>query len=209
MPPPTPADAKVNAALAACLTTVDRISGQDVSAALDLVKQVKELEVHVSNSSYSSLRPLCTLAGKMTDSLIQLDAARREETTSWVRSLLEHLGQSTGTDVKRDAPARLHSTNMLTASGIRSRLALVDGQRLGEILVRMSYLRASDVERALELQRTRNCMLGEALVELELLSKEELEAALRVQRQRRNRAVDPWMTSWGVDGDERRPTGTP
>lgn len=197
----TPSDAKAKAALLAAAESARRCNPQNSAQALDLVKQLKELEVCIDHSNSVSMRPLCTLAGKISDNLVKTGPISREELLEWTRSLLTFVGQSIGVQQADDkaGPPR-EGTNFLSATGIRSQLSLVDGQRLGEILVRMSYLEASQVARALELQRAKGGKLGAALVELDLLSQDELDAALRVQDQRRNRKVDPWASSWGGEG---------
>ncbi|MBI5434058.1 MAG: hypothetical protein HZA52_14595 [Planctomycetes bacterium] len=204
----TPSDAKAKAALVAALEFARNCSPADNAASLELIRKLTELEVCVDHSNSVSLRPLCSLAGKMAERLHNAEVAPREELLEWVKSLLEFAGQSMGVRADETAASALRATHVLSATGVRSRLALVDGQRLGEILVRMSYLRGADVERALELQRKKNCLLGDALIELELMTKEELDTALRVQKQRRNRQADPWMNWKAEGGDPTRRTGS-
>ena len=69
-------------------------------------------------------------------------------------------------------------------------LRLIDGQRLGQLLVTLSMLTPDHVERALRSQKMNGLLLGEALVEQGVLSKESIQAALRLQRARRDRDRD-------------------
>jgi hypothetical protein len=64
-------------------------------------------------------------------------------------------------------------------------------------MVKMAYMKAQDVERALDLQRKKGCLLGEAMVDLGMLSRRGLEAALHMQRQARKR--DAWTTGAKLD----------
>ena len=78
-------------------------------------------------------------------------------------------------------------------------LRLIDGQRLGELLITLSMLSPDHVERALRLQRVNGMMLGEALVEQGVLTRESVQAALRLQNARRRREdggdYDAWRSS--------------
>lgn len=67
--------------------------------------------------------------------------------------------------------------SLLVASTIRS--------RLGEILLRTRQITATQLERALEIQRARGGMLGEILVERGWLVAESLQEALAVQERGR------------------------
>lgn len=64
-------------------------------------------------------------------------------------------------------------------------LTLRDGRRLGDILVQLSMLDASQVEGAMRLQRATGKRLGEALLELGLLTPGLLDSALRFQHNKR------------------------
>ena len=65
------------------------------------------------------------------------------------------------------------------------RLALRDGQRLGELLVSMTMLTPAQVEEAVLVQRATGQRLGEALLQMRLLTPDMLESALRVQKTKR------------------------
>jgi hypothetical protein len=75
------------------------------------------------------------------------------------------------------------------------RLALRDGQRLGELLVNMTMLTPEQVEEAVKVQRATGQRLGEALLQMRLLTPDMLESALRVQKTKRAsgaRTQDDW-----------------
>lgn len=208
MPAQESFDAKSKAALLAALESLQRCTADDPTGALDLIKHLKTLEVCLEHSNSVELRPLCALAGSMSDHLIQAEPKWRGEILGWVRPLLDFLASELQVEVEAEPKTpRQRTLNVLNTSGVRTRLALVDGQRLGEILVRMSYLKAADVQRALDFQRERSCQLGEALIELDLMTKDELDTALRVQRQRRNRNTDAWA-QWKDERGGERPTGS-
>ena len=75
-----------------------------------------------------------------------------------------------------------------------AQLSLLDGKRIGELLVTLSMLTPEDVERALDKQKKTGMLLGEALVELKIVSRGAVDAALRLQsaRRRRDMSGDPW-----------------
>lgn len=180
------------------------VKGADASnpqSMQELVKTLKDLQVHLACSTRAKLAPLSDLALDMAARMSQPRPVDQQQLVPWIAELIEQIGRLI--EVRLESEQRpksdLGATKMrsLAPKGADLRLSLVDGQRLGEILVRMSYLRHNDLERALKVQKDKGCQLGEALVELKLLSREELDAALRVQKQRRNRAGDPWMSFEG------------
>jgi|SRR5882672_5399176 len=72
-------------------------------------------------------------------------------------------------------------------------LQMLSARRLGEIMVQLAMLEASQVERALAYQHAKGCRLGEALIEMGLVSKETVANALKVQRMRTGNNKDgPW-----------------
>ncbi len=181
----------------AATTAARACDPNDVAKLRELIEHVKALETQLSTSSRREFTELCALVRDVCEVLARGGDAKPESAFPWVVRLLEFMSKATGADAK--AIGAPDGGVKLSTTALHKRLSLVDGHRLGEILIRMSYLRVQDVEKALATQRQKNCKLGDALIALDLLSREELEAALRVQKQKRNRQLDPWMDSFGRD----------
>jgi hypothetical protein len=81
----------------------------------------------------------------------------------------------------------------LSVEGANASLQLIDSRKLGEILVSLSMLTPTQVERALKMQRASGRRFGEALVELDLISKDALRSVLKLQKRRSDpRSNEPW-----------------
>ena len=172
-----------------------------------LLEQLKALSAHIEKTSKGDTAAF-TLATKFTEQLASKVDPKPDVVLSWLNLLLEHLCTTlaatpeTSTDKSTEKPKKLHlDPNDLEA--IRYKRWMADGNRFGEIMVRMAFLKAEDVERALELQRHKNCRLGEAMVDLGLLSRRGLDAALHLQKKKRE--PDAWTMKRGVD-ETGRPT---
>lgn len=199
-----PNDPKLDSVFALVRDTAKDLHHDETQKSLDFLKHLKELEVRVARMGRKDVAALCSLAMKISEHVIRRAPIQHDELVPWAQKLVETMSAALdGTlDAQSDADFadtgkanRMVKLDTTQSAGLQGKLRLVDGHRLGEILVRMSYLRAADVERALDLQRQKGVMLGDAMVELKLLSREELDAALRVQKQKRTRNSDPWMGS--------------
>lgn len=195
---------KLDSVFALVRETVKELHHDETQKSLDFLKHLKELDVHVARMGRKDVAALCSLAMKISEHVIRRAPIQHDELVPWAQKLVDAMSDALDGDLGAVADAesadaakanRMVKLDTAQASGLQGKLRLVDGHRLGEILVRMSYLRAGDVERALDLQRQKGIMLGDAMVELKLLSREELDAALRVQKQKRTRGSDPWMGS--------------
>lgn len=202
MPHSESPDPKLVAAVTSVVEGAKTLDPDETQNALDLLKHLKELEVYLERTERGDLRAVCASAMRMCEHVIRRTPAKPEEIVSWVQSLAHvfegaaHAGSATAPAIGKPQvrePEKAIALPPESSTAINKKLTLVDGQRLGEILVRMSYLHHKDVQKALDMQRSKGMRLGDAMVELKLLSREELDAALRVQKQRRNRNSDPWM----------------
>ncbi|MFN0008222.1 MAG: hypothetical protein ACKVXR_09965 [Planctomycetota bacterium] len=169
----------------------------------DLLKQLRELAPHVEKTSRGD-KAVYTLATKITEQLASKNDPKPDVLFSWLNLLLEHLCTTLAAtpdlpatpEASPEKPKKLH-LDPSDLEAIRYKRWMADGNRFGEIMVRMAFLKAEDVERALELQRHKNCRLGEAMVDLGLLSRRGLDAALHLQKKKRE--PDAWTIKRGVD----------
>lgn len=170
---------------------------------LDLLKQLKDLSTHIERSSQGG-KAACTLATKITEQLASKVDPKPDVLFGWLNLLLEHMCTTLAAtpDKSQEKPKKLH-LDPSDVEAIRYKRWMADGNRFGEIMVRMAFLKSEDVERALELQRKKNCRLGEAMVDLGLLSRRGLDAALHLQKKKRE--PDAWTMKRGVD-ETGRPT---
>jgi hypothetical protein len=171
----------------------------------DLLKQLRELADHIEKTSQGG-KAAYTLATKITEQLASKVDPKPEVLHSWLNLLLEHLCTTLAATPDKDAdkPKKL-KLDPSDLEAIQYKRWMADGNRFGEIMVRMAFLKSEDVERALELQRQKNCRLGEAMVDLGLLSRRGLDAALHLQKKKRE--PDVWSMKRGVD-DKGRPLGS-
>jgi hypothetical protein len=193
-------DSKACETLIAAARTARDCAPDDTQRAEKLLRQLRELTSYIERSSRSDVAPACAVATKIAEQLHGRLDPTPAVLVPWVNALLEYLCATLGVDADGKAksstsgPIRLASSEVTDA---RVRRTLSDGSRFGEIMVKMAYMKAQDVERALDLQRKKSCLLGEAMVDLGMLSRRGLEAALHMQRQARKR--DPWTTGGKID----------
>jgi hypothetical protein len=193
-------DTKACESLAAATRTARGCAPDDAQGAEKLLRQLRELTSYLERSSRSDVAPACAVATQIAEQIHgQLDPTPAM-LVPWVHSLLEYLCATLGVDAdgktksSTPGPVRLASSEIADA---RERRSMSDGSRFGEIMVKMAYMKLQDVERAVELQRKKGCLLGEAMVDLGMLSRRGLEAALHMQRQTRKR--DAWATGAKLD----------
>lgn len=196
-------DTKACESLAAATRTARGCAPDDAQGAEKLLRQMRELTSYIERSSRSDVAPACAVATKIAEQIHgQLDPTPAM-LVPWVNSLLEYLCATLGVDAdgktksSMAVPVRLASSDVADA---RERRSISEGSRFGEIMVKMAYMKAQDVERALDLQRKKGCLLGEAMVDLGMLSRRGLEAALHMQRQARKR--DAWATGAKLDAPD-------
>jgi hypothetical protein len=196
----SPDRVNIHDALLTATRTARECKPDNTERTLDLLKQLRDLGTQVERSPQADQAPVCALATKITEQLASKVDPKPEVLFAWVHHLLEHLRTSVGAnpEVRTRGPqasdVRIDTSNLEVA---RYRRWMADGTRFGEIMVRMAYMKTEDVERALELQRRKNCRLGEAMVDLGLLSRRGLEAALHLQKKKRE--PDAWTTGHGIE----------
>ena len=161
---------------------------QDVHATLALKSKFGELQNTLERESAPYLADVCGIAVRLVEELAVNGLVGPKETMDTVGEILATMRTSLG----------MVSDEELGLGGGQS-LRLIDGQRLGELLVTLSMLSPDHVERALKLQKMSGMMLGEALVEQGILTKESVQAALRLQEARRRRdglSQDDGFDNW-------------
>lgn len=192
-------------ALLTATRTAKACQSDNTEHTLDLLKQLRELATHIERTSQGG-KDVCTLATQITEQLASKADAKPDVLLSWLNLLLEHMCTSLAAtpEASQEKPKKLH-LDPSDLEAIRYKRWIADGNRFGEIMVRMAFLKSEDVERALELQRQKNCRLGEAMVDLGLLSRRGLDAALHLQKKRRE--PDGWTIKRGID-ESGRPLGS-
>lgn len=154
-----------------------------------LARDFEELQQALEREQGHALAGLAGVGACLVERLAADGLVGPLETMEVIGQALESVRQVLGLkEQPQDTPA-------IAPAQRRAPLALVDGRRIGELLVTLSMLKPSDVERALALQQQTGSLLGEALVELGIVGRSSVDAALRLQssRRRRERAgEDPW-----------------
>ena len=163
---------------------------QDVRAMHDLKRKFGELRNTLERESSPLLGEICGIAVRLVEELGRSGLVGPKETMDIVGEIMGMLRGALGL-----APEE--SEKKQPAASSSAELRLIDGQKLGQLLVTLSMLSPDDVERALRVQRVNGLLLGEALVEQGLLTKESIQAALRLQRARRDRdgGFDGWRAT--------------
>jgi len=185
---------RVSTALVSAVRTARGCEAKDAKATPELLKQLKDLASHLEQSARSDAAPVCALATKMAEQLVTKSDAKPENLLPWIQQILDYLCATLGVKADGETKKLRELTMDLASSSLaaaRHRKSLEEGTRFGEMLVRMAFLKPEDVQRALNMQRARNCMLGEAMVELGFLSQRGLDAALHMQKQKRK--PDAWV----------------
>jgi hypothetical protein len=155
--------------------TVPACDPQDVHATAELKKKFGELQATLEREAQPHMAEICGAAARLVEELSVNGLVGPKETMDVVARIVASMRGSLGVASDDDGA---HG-----GAGLR----LIDGQRLGELLVTLSMLSPDHVERALQLQKTSGMLLGEALVEQGVLTKESVQAALRLQEARRRR----------------------
>lgn len=164
---------------------------QDVRAMHDLKRKFGDLRNTLERESSALLGEVAGIAVRLVEELGTSGLIGPKESMDVVADVLGILRGALGVATEEpESAARTAPT---------AELRLIDGQRLGQLLVTLSMLTPDDVERALRLQKMNGLLLGEALVEQGVLTKESVQAALRLQRARRDRdggdAFGAWRSS--------------
>lgn len=165
----------------------------DSASMIEAQRQFQTLRDELSQSDQSALMLLASLGERLAGSLYRDGELSGKVLSRLVTEIAEHLAKDLAF---RDEPkSALAKTNLKLSVG-DVRLSLRDGQRLGELLVKMTMLTPEQVEEAVRVQRSTGQRLGEALLQMRLLTPDMLESVLRVQKNKRNAASksDNWST---------------
>ena len=176
------------APLQAISVAVHTADPRDSGALVELLGRLKDLDGRLQISSRRAESQVCALGMRMTERLLSRQQTTPEDLLLWVNLIVQHLAASLGvvlSDEWQAAAPRPSRVELPAPRSANLRMAMGDGHRLGEVLVQMSYLKASDVERALLVQRESGCRLGEAMVMLGLITQKGLDAALKIQQRKR------------------------
>ena len=163
---------------------------QNETETADLVSRLGSLRTTLEKENVGHLAAVSSLAILLVDHLAHNGLVGPKETMDVVGEIV---GVVRGELGLAPAEATEDDASVEDSSGTPS-LKLIDGQRLGELLLTLSMLSSEDVERALVLQKMTGMLLGEALVEQGVLTKESIQAAIRLQTSRRKheQGLDPW-----------------
>jgi hypothetical protein len=173
------------------VTQADKL--RDNASMIEAQRQFQNLRDELSTSDQSALMLLASLGERLAGQLYKAGELSGEALGSIVGEIAEHLAKDLAF---REDPKGAMSRTQLKMSMGEVRLALRDGQRLGELLVKMTMLTPEQVEEAVKVQRSSGQRLGEALLQMRLLTPDMLESALRVQKTKRGAAskTDNWST---------------
>ena len=164
---------------------------QDQSSMIEAQRQFQALRDEMSETEHPALVLLASLGERLAGHMYKDATVTREDLAKLVTEIAEHISTEV---VFRDEPrAPMGKTSLKMSSG-EIKLALIDGKRLGELLVQMTMLTPDQVEAAVKVQRATGQRLGEALLQMRLLTPDMLESALRVQKTKRAAAArnDAW-----------------
>jgi hypothetical protein len=180
---------------------VDGLSGavpvcdpQNAAQTALVTRQLRELRSQLveggANGKGSDLGPLLDVAISLIEHVARQGLVGPRETMVLLEDILIHVRGSLG--IPPPAPAAPAAPPPADDGTRAAGLQLIDGRRIGEILVTLSMLTQADVEKALKVQKVTGRRLGEALVQMRLLTPDMVEAALRIQRVRSKRWIEPW-----------------
>ena len=156
-----------------------------------LLRQLMELRSLVESRGAEGAVALCDLAQRAVQQVAHHGVVGPREALELVHGLVTEVREGFGE--AREDPGLQAELDALAPVTREIGLQLIDGRKLGEILVSLSMLTPVDVERALKTQKMTGKRFGEALMDLGLLSREAIHSALNLQRKRRGSGwSDPW-----------------
>jgi len=172
-------------------TQNDRLT--DSASMIEAQRQFQTLRDELSLSDQPALVLLASLGERLAGHMSRDGELSFDGMAKLVTEIAEHIAKDLA--FRDDGRDKASKTNLRLAKG-DPRLSLRDGQRLGELLVRMTMLSAQQVEEAVRVQHSTGQRLGEALLQLRLLTPDMLESVLRVQKTKRGMASkdDNWST---------------
>ncbi len=164
---------------------------RDQSATIEAQRQFQTLRDEMAHSEHPAMVLLASVAERMCGQIYRDEQLSGEEMKKFVIEIAEHITKELA--IKREVKPALGGASLSMTSS-EMKLALRDGQRLGELLVKMTMLTDEQVQEALHVQRATGQRLGEALLQLRLLTPDMLESALRVQKTKRvsGSKADAW-----------------
>jgi hypothetical protein len=171
-------------------------SAMDHSSMIEAQRQFQTLRDEMAHSDQSSVVLLASLGERLAGFAYKGESMNEEALRNLVIEIAEHVSKEV---VFRDEPRPPMAKTNLKMKVSDLKLALRDGQRLGELLVRMTMLTPEQVEGAVKVQQKTGQRLGEALLQMRLLTPDMLESALRVQRTKRGASAerDNWSAYKG------------
>jgi hypothetical protein len=170
--------------------TLPQCDPQNETDTAQLIEHLGDLRSTLEKEADGHLAEISGLAIQLVDHLSRNGLVGPKETMDVVDEIVSIVRGRLGLVRAEEADGDASSAEPHRSASLK----LIDGQRLGELLVTLSMLTSEDVERALELQKMTGMLLGEALVEQGVLTKESVQAALRLQssRRRRDQGLNPW-----------------
>jgi len=162
----------------------------NTSETAQVMRHLSSLAVRLERESKSELLPLCRMALALMEHVSRHGIIGPDEAIELVAQAVREIQRSTHRPEGNRFDVEKLSANVKDHS--ETGLQLIDGRKLGEILVTLSMLKPEQVEKVLRQQHQTGKRFGEALIEMGLLPKEAVEAALRIQRLRKSKRKDPW-----------------
>lgn len=164
---------------------------KDHASMIEAQRQFQTLRDEMSQDQQPALVLLASIGERLAGHMYKDSPLTTEELRRLVTEIAEHISKEV---VFRDEPKPPMAKTNLKMTVKEVRLALIDGQRLGELLVKMTMLTQEQVEEAVKVQRATGQRLGEALLQMRMLTPDMLESALRVQKTKRGQAAkaDNW-----------------
>lgn len=169
----------------------DRFSGP--SSAQEAQRQFQTLRDCLAHGDKASLVLLSSLAERLTGLMSEGEPLTGDDLRAMAVEITEHLCKEAAFVEDTRTTTQKPSLQMKVGE---LKLALRDGQRLGELLIKMAMLTPEQVESALKVQQSSGQRLGEALLQMRLLTPDMLESALRVQRTKRGNTAG--RDAWGA-----------
>jgi hypothetical protein len=163
---------------------------KNAGSSYHLNEQLKRLSLQLERDHLHAHVPISQVAVRLVEHLSAKGEVSAGDAVAMIEWIVAQLCSSLEVSVPRTA--RELETAPAEPKAPGQRLQMVSAKKLGEIMIQLSMLTPSQVERALVHQKATGCRLGEALVELQLVPREAVQTALRIQQVRRGDGGDVW-----------------
>jgi hypothetical protein len=155
---------------------------KEQASMIEAQRQFQTLRDELAESEQASVVMLASVGERIVGHMFKESGLESSMLRKLVSEIAEHISKEVAFRDGPKPPVGKTSLKMRTSD---LKLALRDGQRLGELLIKMTMLTPEQVEEAVKVQRNTGQRLGEALLQMRLLTPDMLESALRVQKTKR------------------------